>query len=172
MLYKLLGTFSVMYKYNSCVILNMKYTKHLTVKEWKKFDNIMDQENGEPITGQEILLRKYKIILTDHRTRKDKFNDAFDKIFKADINKTLNKVTKHLDEFSKMTDSLHGIGGEKKDLTSLLGTQKNMGTSIRGKDSSVSYWGTAPVKAKKKRKAKKKIDTTIGYWGKSGLKLR
>ena len=32
----------------------MKYLKKLTVKEWKKFDKIVDQENGELITAQEI----------------------------------------------------------------------------------------------------------------------
>ena len=101
----------------------MRYLKHFTVKEWKKFDNIVDQENGEDITGQEILLRKYKIILTDHRTRKEKFNDVFDKIVKADINKTLNKVTKGIDDFSKMMDSTKGIGGKPKDLSGLLNTR-------------------------------------------------
>ena len=102
----------------------MKYTKHLTVKAWDKFDHIVDQENGEPLTAQEILLRKYKIILTDHRTRKDKFNDLFDKIFKADINKTLDKVTKGIDDFSKVMNSTKGIGGKPKDLSGLLGHQK------------------------------------------------
>ena len=81
----------------------MRYTKHFTVKEWKKFDYYTgDFIDGEELTAQEIMIDKYKIILTDHRTRKDKFNDMFDKIFKADINKTLNKVTKGIDDFSKV----------------------------------------------------------------------
>ena len=102
----------------------MKYLKKFTVKEWSKFDKIVDQEDGESITGQEILLRKYKIILTDHRTRKDKFNDAFDKIFRADINKTLNKVTKGIDDFSKVMNSTKGMGGKPTDLSGLLNHQK------------------------------------------------
>ena len=72
----------------------MRYTKYLTVKEYKRFDVIVDQENGDGVSMQEIIGRQYDIILTDHRTKKEKFNDAFDRIFKADINKAINKVTK------------------------------------------------------------------------------
>ena len=102
----------------------MTYLKKLTVKQWKKFDHIVDQEDGEPITAQEILLRKYKIILTDHQTRGEKLHAVYQKIKKIDIDKSLTKVSKGIDEFSKMTDSLHGIGGKKKDLSGLLSTRK------------------------------------------------
>ena len=106
----------------------MKYLKKLTVKQWKKFDKYMDQENGEGITGQEILLRKNKIILTDHLTRAEKLHKLKVKLIKKikrfDLDKSLTKVTKGIDEFSKMTDSLHGIGGKKKDLSGLLSSQK------------------------------------------------
>lgn len=104
----------------------MKYLKKFTVKEWGKFDYMTgDIINGEELTGQEILLDKYKIILTDHRTRKEKFNDMFDRIFKADIDKALNKVTKGIDDFSKVMDSTKGIGGKPKDLSGLLYTRKS-----------------------------------------------
>lgn len=48
----------------------MRYKKYLTVKQWKKFDSYVDIENGDDITMQEISIRKYEIILTDHRTKK------------------------------------------------------------------------------------------------------
>ena len=60
----------------------MKYLKKFTVKEWDKFDKIVDQEDGEPLTGQEILLRKYKIILTDHQTRAEKLHKLKVKLIK------------------------------------------------------------------------------------------
>ena len=118
----------------------MKYTKHLTYKEWMKFDWFK----------QEILLRKYKIILTDHKEKgrnkfikgeylamnedgeiceykesynfnlKGKLKAGITKLMKTDIDKTLTKVTKGIDDFSKVMDSTKGIGGKPKDLSGLF----------------------------------------------------
>ncbi len=118
----------------------MKYIKHLTVKQWKKFGtpqsavilgndrqyqyrNFFTQklESQEYITGQEIILTRYKIILTDHQTRGEKLKAAYKKLKKIDIDKTLTKVTKNIDDFSKMMDGMKGIGGKQKDLSGLLG---------------------------------------------------
>lgn len=102
----------------------MKYLKKFTVKEWKKFDKYTgDYINGEELTAQEIMLDKYKIILTDHRTRKEKLNAVYLKIIHVDIDATLTKVSKGIDDFSKVMDSTKGIGGKPKDLSGLLGSK-------------------------------------------------
>ncbi len=122
----------------------MKYTKHLTVREWKRFDKYVDQENGDGITAQEILLRNYKIILTDHQTRGEKLKVMYNKLKKLDLDKTLTKVTKGIDDFSKMTDSLHGIGGKEKDLSELFPakkTKKTKGKRKSKKEEPDKFWG-------------------------------
>ena len=67
--------------------IDMKYTKKLTVNQWKKFNKIESgeligndvkffnfftqrYESYDYITRQEMLLAKYKITLSDHQTKK------------------------------------------------------------------------------------------------------
>ena len=69
----------------------MKYTKHMTLKEWNRFNRILKDFNGnsippgndyqftnhftgkieslQSITGQEVLLSKYKIILDGYEAK-------------------------------------------------------------------------------------------------------
>ena len=46
----------------------MRYRKYYTVAEWKKFDQWAERINGIDITSQEIMCKKYDIILTDYQT--------------------------------------------------------------------------------------------------------
>ena len=46
----------------------MRYRKYYTVEEWKKFDKWAERINGMDITVQEIMCKKYDIILTDYQT--------------------------------------------------------------------------------------------------------
>jgi hypothetical protein len=73
----------------------MKYTKHLTVKEWKKFcknpvpaDHLGNQiqffnyftqrlESYDFITTGEVMLHRYKVILTDHHNRHSNKHDHY-----------------------------------------------------------------------------------------------
>ena len=78
--------------------------KKYTVKEWKKLQKI-----------QEILCKKYEIILTDHKTKKEITIGILDKINLKNINKgietfnkiiqdfgdSMNQLTKELDKSSK-----------------------------------------------------------------------
>ena len=103
----------------------MKHLKKLTVKEWKRFDRFTgDFIDGEELTAQEIMLDKYKIILTDHQTKGEKLHIMYGKLKKFNLDSSLTKMSKGIDEFSKMTDSLHGIGGKPKDLSGILSSQK------------------------------------------------
>ena len=109
----------------------MKYLKHLTVKEWKRFDRYTgDFIDGEELTAQEIMLDKYKIILTDHQTRSEKMHKLYQKIKHVDIDKSLTKVSSTIDDFSKMMDSMKGIGGKQTDLSGLLNTKKTQKKGI------------------------------------------
>jgi len=83
----------------------MKYPKHYTVKEWKKFDKVAERENGIDITTQEILLQRYDVILTDYRTKKEKLFAILDKVNAKNINKGIDKFNKGMDQFSKVVGS-------------------------------------------------------------------
>ena len=48
-------------------VLNPKY---FTCKEWNRFNKIVERENGNDITAQEVLLKKYDVILTDYKVKK------------------------------------------------------------------------------------------------------
>lgn len=47
-------------------ILNPKY---FTCKEWRRFNKVVEREDGNDITAQEILLKKYDVILTDYKVK-------------------------------------------------------------------------------------------------------
>lgn len=86
----------------------MIYTKYYTVKEWKKFDKVAERENGIDITMQEILLKKYDVILLDYKTKKEKLFSVIDKFNAKNINTGITKFNKGMDQFSKV------IGEPKK----------------------------------------------------------
>lgn len=58
----------------------MRYRKYFTVKEWKRFDVYAERVNGIDITAQEIMCKKYDIILTDFKTAGEKRKLALQKI--------------------------------------------------------------------------------------------
>lgn len=80
----------------------MRYVKEYTVKEWKKFDKVAERENGVDITMQEVLLKRYDVILTDYKTKKEKIFGIIDKFNAKNINKGIDKFNKGVDQFSKV----------------------------------------------------------------------
>lgn len=107
----------------------MKYTKFYTVKEWKKFDKVAERENGTDITMQEVLLKKYNVILTDHLTRKEKVKVQRQKLKKKltikNIQKATKAVSKGINNFSKEMDGFKLYDGPKKDYSILMGKPKS-----------------------------------------------
>ena len=103
----------------------MRYTKFYTVKEWKKFDKTAERENGIDITMQEILLKKYNIILTDHMTRKEKVKVQREKLRKKltikNIQKATKAISKGINGFSREMESFKLYDGPKKDYSVLMG---------------------------------------------------
>ena len=106
----------------------MKYVKKMTVKEWKRFEKFTDDiVNGQSLTMQEILLDRYKIILTDHVnkrkvgpwctvTLKEKLKTGLKsipgKITQENFDKGLKTFDKGMADFNKSMDELsRGLGG-------------------------------------------------------------
>ena len=71
-------------------------TLFFTVREWNKFAWSM----------QEILCKKYDVILTDYQTRKEKIVLLLRKINMKNFNKGMDTFNKSLNKFSKTVDSM------------------------------------------------------------------
>jgi hypothetical protein len=165
----------------------MKYTKHLTVKEWKKFcknpvpaDHLGNQiqffnfftqrlESYDFITTGEVMLYRYKVILTDHHNRhsnkmvviplKEKLKDGLkslpSKMTMQNFDKGMAAFDKGMADFNKSMDQFgEGIGGKKDNkskMEKLWGKPKNNMDFITGKKSKSNnmekIWGT-PSKRK------------------------
>ena len=164
----------------------MKYTKHLTVKEWKKFcknpvpaDHLGNQiqffnyftqrlESYDFITTGEVMLHRYKIILTDHHNRhsnkhvtiplKEKLKDGLKSLPSKMTQKNFDKGMKVFDEsmqgLTKSLDQLgDGLGGKKDNkskMEKLWGKSKSNDidfiTGKKSKSNLEKIWGTSSKK--------------------------
>ena len=111
-----------------------------TVKQWNKFSWNM----------QEVLCKKYNVILTDYQTRKEKIISLLNKINIKNFNKGMDTFNKSLNKFSKTVDSLTA---SKSSFTAF-----NQGKSTEAQDKAVFskdlIWG------------KPREDTHSSIWGK------
>lgn len=112
-----------------------------TVKEWNRFAWSM----------QEIICKKYDVILTDHQTRKEKTISLLNKINMKNFNKGMDVFNKSLNKFSKTVDSLTASK------SSFTGFNQGKSTETQGKAgfSKDAIWG------------KSREDTNSSIWGKS-----
>ena len=109
--------------------------KFFTVKEWKKFYNI-----------QEVLCKKFDIILTDHKTNKEQLV-----VILKNIN--LKNINKWIETFNKMIQT---FGGSMEQLTSELDkTSQN----------NIKIWSDEFEKESKLQKSKDQINLEK-IWGK------
>ena len=151
----------------------MKYLKKYTVKEWKTFCNTWtgDRVNGEELTAAEILLDRYKIILTDHTNKKriggfvkvslkEKLKNGLknlpSKINQKNFDKGMQTFDKGMAEFSKEMDALSkGLGGNgtKPKLYS-SSKQDNVKKLMGSSPNKVKIWSSKPVQKKRKTKRK------------------
>ena len=69
--------------------------KKYTIKEWKKLSNL-----------QETLCKKFDIILTDHKTKREKIFSILDVINLKNINKTMDIFNKSIQSFGDSMDKL------------------------------------------------------------------
>ena len=87
----------------------MRYPKLYTVKEWKRFNRITsDYEiiDGQKyyLTMQEILCKKYDIILTDYKTKKERIFQIIDKVSIKNLNHGIIRFNKGISQFNKMIE--------------------------------------------------------------------
>ena len=116
-------------------------TLFFTVKEWNRFTWNM----------QEVICKKYDVILTDYKTRKEKIMSLLNKINMKNFNKGMDTFNKSLNKFSKIVDSMTASankssfkGFDQGKSMEGLGKSKNEVWS-ESNANSVSLWGK-PIK--------------------------
>ena len=73
----------------------MKQKKFYTVKEWKKLYKIQD-----------VLCKKFDVILTDHKTKQEKIISVFEKINLKNFNKGMISFNKIIQDFGSSMEQL------------------------------------------------------------------
>jgi len=84
-------------------ISKMKYKKRYTVKQWKKFNKIIVKENNgvkNYFNMQELLCKKYDIILTDYKTKREQIISILKKINIKNINSAIVAFSKGINTFN------------------------------------------------------------------------
>ena len=147
----------------------MRYPLYYTVKEWKKFKVFKKKTvNGKDyfLDLQEIMCKKYDIILTNHKTNKEKMVWVIKSINAKNFDKGMKVFDGAMKEFDGMMKDFGkelgggnsgGISQQKLTGKSTIGSSNNVSLWSKkkpSKKSSVSIWSldSAPKKTKKRRK--------------------
>ncbi len=151
----------------------MRYTKYYTIKEWKKFNKIVERENGDDITAQEVICKKYDVILTDYKVNPIlSYKDLNKKELILKIAKNFNM--KNFDKGMKIFDQgVKGFTNSIDAVTSQLGhdekttkkgkvwSNKKEGIKIwSGSNNKVKIWSDKP-KPKKTKTRKKRVQNPL-----------
>ena len=111
----------------------MKNKKYFSVKQWRKFKKIQVKEvNGikHHMDMQELMCKKYDIILTDYKTKRERII-----IFLKKIN--MKNINKGIDTFNK---AVQAFGGSMDQLSKEFGSSKNDNSS-KDKENLEKLWG-------------------------------
>lgn len=152
----------------------MKYTKHFTWKEWKKFNKPVQPDNSftfinhstgkkesyDSLTMQEVLLSKYKIILEGYEPKWTRRYHSITKVVnQKNFDKSITSFNKMVNAFSSgLGDTAQTRGKSKKDHDVLWGKSKSTTTPLWGKSkSSTELWG-------KKTKSRSKKSKSLNIW--------
>ena len=161
--------------------IEMKYLKHLTLKEWNRFNKIQKDSKGNfippgndfqfrnhstgkmesltTITTQEILLTKYDIILDGFETKwPRKYHKITKVINMKNFDKGMKTFDKSMQAFSKGVGETNKISKQnKKNIKIINGksTTKAIGTVIWGitKNTAAQFTEDQTKKKKKRKKA-------------------
>ena len=146
----------------------MKNKKHYTVKEWKKFKKIKVKE----IDGikyyydmQELMCKKYDIILTDYKTKSEQIIIFLKKINMKNINKGIDTFNKAVQSFGGSMDQLSkDLGSSKKHQSEK--DRENL-EKVWGKSSKsgVKIWSNHHIREYESRRTKDKMNLEK-IWGK------
>lgn len=188
----------------------MKYLKKFKYSEWKKFNKVYSAEplgndlqyfnfftqryeSQKFVTVQEVLLHKYKVIITDHVNRrkvgplcpvplKEKLKSGMinlpSKITQKNFDRSMKKFDKGMNQFNKAVQTFSsglgdGKGNQKRDKKNLekligdLGKSKNtqkIWSDKKSKPNSLKIWSEPEKPKKKKKKTSKPFGDRKSIW--------
>ena len=119
----------------------MKIKKYYTVKQWRKFKKIQVKEiNGTKhhLDIQELLCKKYDILLTDYKTRRELVIIFLKKINMKNINKGIDTFNRAVQAFGGSMDQLANEFGSSRKCQSTK--DKDNQDKLWGKPSTVAIW--------------------------------
>ena len=122
-------------------------TLYFTVKEWNRFD--WDK--------QQVLTKKYIVILLDYKTRKEKILQVLDKINFKNLNKGIAVFNKGMDGFNKSVQQFGDSMGKMNDELSKDVKRSNESARIsedKDKQNLEKIWG----------KPRKLQNNTVKFW--------
>ena len=144
----------------------MKCKKYYSVKQWREFKKIQVKEiNGikHHLDIQELMCKKYDIILTDYKTKRERIIIFLKKINMKDINKGIDTLNKAIQAFGGSMDQLSKEFGssekdtsnnDKKNLEMIWGKPKNK--------SNVKIWSDSLRSESRRKKDKMNLKK---IWG-------
>jgi hypothetical protein len=117
----------------------MRDKKFYTVKEWKKF------KNNDYFDMQEMLTQRYDVILTDHKTRKEKITFILKKFNQRNFDKAMIQFNSFMKNFGNSVDQF------TKEIDISKHKDKDL---IWGKShNSVPIWGSSNVNSQRQHEA-------------------
>jgi len=152
----------------------MKNKKYYTTKQWKKFKKIKVREYDgikHYVDIQELMCKKYDIILTDYKTKRERVIIFLKKINMKNINKGIDAFNKAVQNFGSSMDQLSKeFGGSNrvqssKDKENL---EKIWGKSEAKFSTNVKIWSDYPKRNPKSHSSRRTKDemNLEKIWGK------
>ncbi len=147
--------------------IEKKSKKYYTIKQWRKFKKIQVKEiNGikHRLDIQELMCKKYDIILTDYKTKREQIIIFLKKINMKNINKGIDTFNKAVQAFSGSMDQLSKeFGSSNKD--QFTKDKENL-EKLWGKSSTnVKIWSDHSIRGSKSQRTKDEINLEK-IWGK------
>ena len=149
----------------------MRCKKLYTVKQWGRFKKILVKDDHGikyNVDLQELMCKKYDIILTDYKTKREKITAILKKINTKNINKCINTFNKVVQDFGDSMDELtKEIGDSKKEESNRDKENLDKIWGKQGGKSSNNFtiWSDSPKSQSKSQKPKNEINLEK-FWGK------
>jgi len=115
----------------------MKNKKYYTVRQWNKFKKTKVKGTKHHWDTQELMCKKYDIILTDYKTKREQLI-----IFLKKIN--MKNINKGIDTFNK---AVQAFGGSMDQISKEFGSSSK-GQSTKDKENLEKLWGKSSTEVK------------------------
>ena len=146
----------------------MRNKKLYTIKQWKKFKKTLIRTNDgaqNHVDIQELMCKKYDIILTDHKTKRELVITILKKINAKNINDGIYTFNKAVQAFGGSMEQLSkDLGSSKKSKSSKdkENLEKLLGKPKGKSSNNVKIWSDSPRSESRRKKDEMNLEK---LWG-------